>query len=302
MIAERKRPGPPSPTFAGSLSRFVHDVLDPSSHLQPFPPMPDAKGPTIDSMYILVESNEVQDRCHCELERLFGQDEISARPKRAHRQARQETPPAPPQQPHMHVVHGACSSALHTSCQNVTRPNFPSQQHLQQQLQRTHTHLCCCLFRLVVASSWSIILGFSTDEPMGPSLFSASIGLKESPLAAFPPHLHPHSHLYESLFGGTHAKVPHLYTQRVPTRDTQTDVAFVSSRSRLPSLTALGDSRGAASFLAEFPIVPTGQGQADLDQRGHSIKPNSKVRRLQADRNPRDRATRLLASRFSPFF
>lgn len=175
--------------------------------------MPDAKGPTIDSIYILVESNEVQDRCHCELERLFGQDEISARPRRAHRQARQETPPAPPQQPHMHVVHGACSSALHTSCPNVTRPDFPSQQHLQQQqqLQRTHTHLCWCLFRLVVASSWSMILGFSTDEPMGPSLFSASIGPKEAPLAAFPPHLHPRSHLYESLFGGTHAKVP-IYT------------------------------------------------------------------------------------------
>jgi len=86
------------------------------------------------SIYILVEEQEVQDHRRCELERLLGQDEISARPKRA---TTPRNSPAP-RNSHMHVVHGACRSALHTSCQNVTSTPHHSNK-LQLQLQRTHT-------------------------------------------------------------------------------------------------------------------------------------------------------------------
>jgi hypothetical protein len=99
----------------------------------------------------------------CELECLFGQDEISARPKRA---STPRHPPAP-RNSHMHVVHGACRSALHTYCPNVTSTSH-------------HSNNCNCNcnahtplplpFRLIVTLSWSIISGSSTHEPMGPSL------------------------------------------------------------------------------------------------------------------------------------
>lgn len=146
----------------------------------------EGNGP-IESIYILVESKEVQDHCHCELERLFGQDEISARPKRGDWQARQEPPPAP-RNSHMHVVHGACSSALHTSCQNVTRTSHHSNNCNCNCNGNAHTHTHTPLllpfsprrgFQLVyyfggprVTNQWGPLFSQHPSEGIAPRRFS----------------------------------------------------------------------------------------------------------------------------------
>lgn len=160
-----------------ALCCSVHDVLNPSSQHQSLELQDGKGGKWSNRVYIYLGREQRGPR---PLPLRIGASVWTRRDQRQAQTGRlastPRNPPSSPQQPHARRPWGLQqrSSHLLPKCDQ----NLPSQQQLQLQLQRqrTHIHTFAVAF---FASSWLpaglLFWGTSSDEPMGPSLLSASV-------------------------------------------------------------------------------------------------------------------------------